>query len=168
MNRKTLLIIVAAVVVILLWPLADRSLSLYSQATTTITNEIIPYDETLNFEDCYGEYIHVTYDTHIVNRVTIDAEGRPHLRIHYNLNNLKAIGLETGTVYTGNETENITLNRITIDELLTGAGEPPWEFILRFVSKGQGQGSAPNFITHETVISLSTQTVQRPARSIEP
>ena len=49
---------------------------------------------------------------HTVNSVTIDAEGRPHLRLHYNLTNLKAIGLTTGTVYTGNETSNIAANGI--------------------------------------------------------
>jgi hypothetical protein len=83
--------------------------SVFAEATTVITNERIHVDEVLTgdvFEACWGEGIHVTYDSHHINRVTIDAEGRPHLSYHQNLSNLKAIGLETGTNYTGNQPEN--------------------------------------------------------------
>ena len=146
MNRKTFLIIAAAIAVVLLWPLADRSMLVYAQAKPVVTVEKGTFDEIIPEMICFNEDIHATYKWQTISRVTFDANGRPHLGLHTNFSNVKAIGLVTGTIYTGSLAENWTANGADFDL----NGEPPWVVTITYTTTGQGRGSAPNFTIKAT------------------
>ena len=141
MNKKTWIIIAAAVAAVLLWPLVDRSMLVYGQAKPVVTVEKGTFDETIPDMICFNEDIHATYRWNTISRVTFDSNGKPHLGLHINFSNVKAIGLVTGTIYTGGNAENWTANGADFDL----NGEPPWVVMINYVAMGQGRGSAPNF-----------------------
>jgi hypothetical protein len=140
MNRKTYSIIAAAIAVILLWPLADRSMSLFAQATTVITNERIPFEGILYGGDCIGEDLSLSFIPHFVTHTTIDPNRILHLKIRYNLSSFKAEGVTTGIKYQGSE----NLNQVYVGSA-DQFSEPPWEMTFNYTTTTIGQGSAPNF-----------------------
>ena len=165
MNKKTWIIIAAAIVAVLLWPLTDRSMSACAQTKPVITIEKGTFDEDIPDMICINEDIHATYNWNSISRVTFNANGKPHLGLHVNFSNVKAIGLETGTIYTGSYAENWTANRADFDLI----GEPPWVVTINFVSNGLGRGSAPNFHlkgTDRTTVNANGETTNELHRFI--
>lgn len=128
MNRKRWIIILLAVATVLLWPLADRSMSVFAQATTTMTNERIPM-EFDQFSDCLQEDTHVSFVNHLINKITFDPNGGVHFKFHANASNLKVVGLTTGRTAVGSQNAN---------QVFEGSvsGEPPWEFTYVQTVKG--------------------------------
>ena len=161
MNRKTPFIVAAAIAVFLLWPIADRSMLLYGQAKPVVTVEKGTFDGEME-NPCSGEVLEISYKWQIINRFTFDANGRPHLGFHLVWSNMKAIGKDTGIIYTGVGIVNTTANGAELDPDGNPLnGEPPWEYTTVGLGKGQSQGSAPNFnirITYHITVNANGET----------
>ena len=81
----------------------------FGQATTTTTNETIPFTSTLP-NPCNGDLVTFQGDMHVTNTVTTDAGGGFHLKTHVNYQNVTGAGVPTGNTYNVRTTSNETLN----------------------------------------------------------
>ena len=81
----------------------------YGQATTTTTNETIPFTSTLP-NTCNGDLVTFQGNMHVTNTVTTDSGGGFHLKTHVNYQNVTGTGSPSGNTYNVRTTSNETLN----------------------------------------------------------
>jgi hypothetical protein len=79
------------------------------QATTTTTNENIPFTSTLA-NLCNGDQVTFSGTMHVTNTVTYDASGGIHLRTHVNYQDVSGTGTPSGNSYRVGTVSNETLN----------------------------------------------------------
>lgn len=93
----------------LFFALAHSAAPAYGQATTTQTNETIPFTSTLP-NPCNGDLVTFQGNLHAINRVTFDASGGYHLKTHVNYQNVSGTGVPSGNAYNVRTTTNETVN----------------------------------------------------------
>jgi hypothetical protein len=81
----------------------------FGQATTTTTNETIPFTSTLP-NPCNGDLVTFQGNMQVTNTVTTDAGGGYHLKTHVNYQNVTGTGTPSGNTYNVRTTSNETLN----------------------------------------------------------
>jgi hypothetical protein len=81
----------------------------FGQATTTTTNEEIPFTGSLP-NPCNGDVVTFQGTMHVVNTVTTDAGGGFHLKTHVNYQDVSGTGSPSGANYNVRTTSNETLN----------------------------------------------------------
>jgi hypothetical protein len=78
--------------------LAGAGTEAFGQATTTTTNENIPFTSII-FNQCNGDTVTFSGTLHIVNTLTTDADGGTHLKTHTNYQDVTGTGLPSGINY---------------------------------------------------------------------
>lgn len=81
----------------------------YGQATTTTTNENIPFTSTL-FNPCNGDQVTFQGTMHVTNTMTTDSSGGTHLKTHVNYQDVSGTGAPSGLNYRVGTTTNETTN----------------------------------------------------------
>ncbi|MCA1622162.1 MAG: hypothetical protein LC795_23400 [Acidobacteria bacterium] len=112
----------------------------YGQATTTTTNETIPFTSTLT-NPCNGDLVTFQGNIHVTNHATTDSSGGFHLKTHANYQNVSGTGSPSGLNYRVGTVSNETLNDpdgsqaemtvIQTIKLITQG--PALNFFIRFV-----------------------------------
>ncbi|HEY0170717.1 MAG TPA: hypothetical protein VGB98_06815, partial [Pyrinomonadaceae bacterium] len=93
----------------LFFALAYSAAPAYGQATTTQTNETIPFTSTLP-NPCNGDLVTFQGNMHVTNHVTNDSGGGFHLKSHVNYQNVSGTGAPSGLNYRVGTTSNETIN----------------------------------------------------------
>jgi hypothetical protein len=81
----------------------------FGQATTTTTNETIPFTSTLP-NPCNGDLVTFQGNMHVTNHVTTDSSGGTHVTSHMNYQGVSGTGTPSGLNYRVGTTQNQTLN----------------------------------------------------------
>ena len=81
----------------------------FAQATTTTTNETIPFASTL-FNPCNGDTVTFSGNLHVVNTMTTDASGGTHLKTHINYQDVTGTGYPSGLTYNVRTVSNEVVN----------------------------------------------------------
>lgn len=81
----------------------------FGQATTTTTNETVPFAGTMP-NPCNGDAVTFQGTLHIANHITNDPSGGSHLRTHVNYQNVTGTGTPSGATYNVRTTANETRN----------------------------------------------------------
>ena len=108
------------------------------------SNTTIPIPaNTLIFDKCTGELVHVAGTIHLVTQLTEDAASGAHLEMHFNVEDVSGIGLTTGTQYRGvhNETHNSNASE-------SGASEVTTRIDIKLIS----EGSSDNLVIRDALI----------------
>ncbi|MFL6254452.1 MAG: hypothetical protein ACJ74T_05495, partial [Pyrinomonadaceae bacterium] len=79
------------------------------QATTTTTNENIPFTSTIT-NPCNADQVTFSGTMHVTNTVTNDASGGFHLKSHVNYQDVSGTGTPSGNSYRVGTVSNETLN----------------------------------------------------------
>ncbi len=130
----------AALFALLFTAFAGAGSEALGQATTTTTNETVPFTSSL-FNPCNGDTVTFSGNLHVVNTMTTDASGGTHLKTHINYQNVTGTGVPSGITYNvrtvSNEVTNdadgpqSTATVISIVKLV--AHGPALDFFLRNV-----------------------------------
>ena len=110
----------------------------YGQATTTTTNENIPFTSTLT-NPCNNDQVMFQGTMHVTNTMTTDASGGTHLKTHVNYQDVSGTGAPSGLTYQVRTTRNETDN---------DNDGPQSETTIVQTVKLVSQGSAPNYFLH--------------------
>ncbi|MET0646834.1 MAG: hypothetical protein ABW208_09455 [Pyrinomonadaceae bacterium] len=110
------------------------------QATTTTTNETVPFTSTL-FNQCNGDMVTFSGNMHVVNTMTTDASGGTHLKTHTNYQNVTGTGSPSGISYNVRTVSNEVINdndgpqstATVISTVKLIAHGPALDFYLRIV-----------------------------------
>ena len=116
-----------------------------SQATTTTTNETIPFTSTLP-NPCNSDLVAFQGNIHVVNTVTTDASGGFHLKTHVNYQNVTGTGTPSGYNYRVGTTTNETLNDNDAGQLETTVIQT-----VKLNSQGPALNYFVRFVFHITV-----------------
>ena len=81
----------------------------FGQATTTTTNEDIPFTSSL-FNQCNGDTVTFSGTLHVVNTMTTDAGGGTHLKTHSNYQDVTGTGVPSGITYLVRTVSNEVVN----------------------------------------------------------
>jgi hypothetical protein len=81
----------------------------FGQATTTTTNEDIPFTNTL-LNQCNGDTVTFSGSLHVVNTMTTDASGGTHLKTHVNYQDVTGTGAPSGINYRVGTVSNEVIN----------------------------------------------------------
>ena len=140
MNKKTWIIIAAVFAAVLLWPLANPSMSVYGQAkpVVTVVKNSVPFPF---FDYCANnEMLDLNFTWHEIFTFVPNANGGVHIKYHSSLSKFEGVGTITGTKWQGNRTVNDT------NTSFTTTTPPPWELTYIETFKGESQGSAANIL----------------------
>lgn len=99
----------AALFALLFMAFAGAGSPALGQATTTTTNENIPFTSTIA-NPCNGDQVTFSGTMHVTNHVTNDASGGFHLRMHVNYQDVSGTGTPSGNNYRVGTVSNETLN----------------------------------------------------------
>ncbi len=110
----------------------------YGQATTTQTNETIPFTET-RLNPCNGDMVTFQGNMHVTSHVTTNSSGGFHLKTHVNYQNVTGTGTPSGLTYNVRTTTNETVN---------DNDGPQYETTLIQNVKLITQGPALNYFAH--------------------
>ena len=77
----------------------------FGQATTTTTNETVPFTSTV-LNPCTGDQVTFQGNIHISNSLTTDSSGGTHLKTHINYQNVSGTGVPSGLSYNFRTTTN--------------------------------------------------------------
>ena len=99
----------AALIAALSVAIAFAGTPAFGQATTTTTNETIPFTNTL-FNQCNGDQVTFSGNLHITNTMTTDANGGTHLKTHINYQNVTGTGTPSGSNYRVGTVSNEVIN----------------------------------------------------------
>jgi hypothetical protein len=81
----------------------------FGQATTTTTNETIPFTSTM-LNPCNADQVTFQGNMHVTNQFTTDSSGGTHLKTHVNYQDVSGTGTPSGINYRVGTTTNETLN----------------------------------------------------------
>lgn len=110
----------------------------FGQATTTTTNETVPFTSTL-LNPCNADQVTFQGNMHVTNSYTTDSGGGTHLKTHVNYQNVSGTGTPSGLNYNVRTTTNETTN---------DNNGPQSETTIITTIKLISQGSAPNYFLH--------------------
>ncbi|HYG79551.1 MAG TPA: hypothetical protein VD861_04145 [Pyrinomonadaceae bacterium] len=117
----------------------------FGQATTTTTNETIPFTSTL-LNPCTGDLVTFQGNMHVTQHFTTDSGGGTHLKTHVNYQDVSGTGAPSGLNYTVRTTTNTMEN---------DSDGPQSEVTMISTVKLISQGSALNYflrlVFHVTV-----------------
>lgn len=130
----------AALFALLFTAFAGAAAPAFGQATTTTTNETIPFSSTL-FNPCNGDTVTFSGTLHVVNTLTTDAGGGTHLKTHMNYQNVTGTGVPSGITYqvrtvtneVANDADGPQSNTTVISTVKLNAQGPALNFYLRTV-----------------------------------
>jgi hypothetical protein len=112
----------------------------FAQATTTTTNETVPFTSTL-FNPCNGDTVTFSGNMHVTNTMTTDADGGTHLRTHINYQDVTGTGVPSGITYkvrtvtneVSNDNDGPQYEATVISTVKLIAHGPALDFYLRTV-----------------------------------
>ena len=81
----------------------------FGQATTTTTNETIPFTGNI-INPCNGDTVTFSGTLHVVNTMTTNASGGTHLKTHINYQNVTGTGSPSGINYRVGTVSNDVVN----------------------------------------------------------
>lgn len=99
----------AALFAILFAAFAGAGTEAFGQATTTTTNEDIPFTSSA-FNPCNGDQVTFSGTMHVVNTMTTDADGGTHLKTHSNYQDVTGTGTPSGVTYQVRTVSNEVVN----------------------------------------------------------
>lgn len=99
----------AALIAALFVVFAASGTPAFGQATTTTTNETIPFTSTV-LNPCNGDQVTFQGNMHVTNTLTTDSGGGTHLKTHVNYQNVSGTGAPSGLSYTVRTTTNESIN----------------------------------------------------------
>lgn len=119
---------------------AFASAPAFAQATTTTTNEDIPFTSSV-FNQCNGDNVTFSGTMHVVNTLTTDADGGTHLKTHTNYQDVTGTGTPSGITYrvksvsneVVNDNDGPQYNATVISTLRLNAQGPALNYFLRIV-----------------------------------
>lgn len=123
----------------------------FGQATTTTTNETVPFTSTL-LNPCNADLVAFQGEMHITNHYTTDTSGGTHLKTHVNYQNVTGTGAPSGLNY------NV---RTTTNEVVNDNDGPQSESTIISTVKLITQGPALNYflrIVFHVTINANGQT----------
>lgn len=151
----------AALFAILFAAFAGAGTEAFGQATTTTTNEDIPFNSSLT-NTCNGDMVTFSGTLHVVNTYTVDASGGTHLKTHTNYQDVTGTGTPSGLTY------NV---RTVSNEVVNDNDGPQSEATVISTVKLISQGPALNFflrvVMHVTVNANGETTSEVQEVSIE-
>src|SRR5215211_1504646 len=106
----------------------------FAQATTTTTNENIPFTDT-RANTCNLDLVTFQGTMHVTNTVTTDVGGGFHLKTHVNYQDVSGTGAPSGLTYRVGTTTN---------EVVNDSSSPQYEMTIIQTVKLISQGAAPN------------------------
>ena len=112
----------------------------FGQASTTTTNETVPFTSSL-FNPCNGDTVTFSGNFHVTNTMTVDASGGTHLKTHTNYQNVTGTGTPSGVTYNvrtvtnevTNDSDSPQSNATVISTVKLTAQGPSLDFYLRVV-----------------------------------
>lgn len=112
----------------------------FGQATTTTTNETVPFTSSI-FNQCNGDTVTFSGNLHVVNTMTTDGSGGTHLKTHTNYQNVTGTGTPSGITYrvktvtneVVNDSDGPQLNATVISTVKLNAQGPALNYFLRIV-----------------------------------
>ena len=110
----------------------------FGQASTTTTNETIPFTSTV-LNPCTSDQVTFQGNMHVTNTLTTDSNGGTHLKTHVNYQNVSGTGTPSGLNYNVRTTSSETTNDNDGQQ-----SEATIISTVRLIS----QGSAPNYFLH--------------------
>lgn len=130
----------AALFALLFTAFAGAGTTARGQATTTTTNETIPFTSTLT-NLCNGDQVTFQGNMHLTNHVTFDAGGGFHLKTHVNYQNVSATGTPSGATYqvrtvsneTTNDSDGAQSEMTVIQTVKLIAQGPALDYFIKFV-----------------------------------
>ena len=128
-----------------LFALCAAATNASAQATTTTTNETIPFTNTLP-NPCNGDLITFQGNLHFTNTVTTDAAGGFHLKTHVNYQNASGTGTPSGVTYRVGTVSNETLNDSDTSQTETTVIQT-----VKLVAQGPALDYFTQFVFHVTV-----------------
>jgi hypothetical protein len=117
----------------------------FGQATTTTTNENIPFTSTLT-NLCNGDQVTFSGTMHVTNQVTNDASGGFHLKTHVNYQDVSGTGTPSGNSYRVGTVSNETLN-----DPDGGQSEMTVIQTVKLITQGPSLNYFVHFVFHVTV-----------------
>jgi hypothetical protein len=99
----------ATLFTLLLTAFAGAGHEAFGQATTTTTNENIPFTSNM-LNPCNGDSVTFSGTLHIVNTLTIDGSGGTHLKTHTNYQDVTGTGAPSGITYRVGTVSNEIIN----------------------------------------------------------
>ncbi len=99
----------AALCALLFAVFAGAGTEAFGQATTTTTNEDIPFTGSA-FNPCNGDQVTFSGTLHVVNTMTTDASGGTHLKTHSNYQDVTGTGAPSGVTYQVRTVSNEVVN----------------------------------------------------------
>jgi hypothetical protein len=99
----------AALFAMLFMAYAGAATPARAQATTTTTNENVPFTNSL-FNPCNGDQVTFSGTLHVVNSMTTDASGGTHLKTHLNYQDVTGTGAPSGITYRVRTVTNEVVN----------------------------------------------------------
>jgi hypothetical protein len=132
---------------ILLGGFALTLISITTASAAVVSNTIVPIPaNTVIFDSCTGEGVHVTGSIHAVTVATVDADGGTHTDFHFNVQGVSGVGLVTGTQYRGIHTETHSSN----------SDEPtPSEITTRIDIKLISEGDSSNLTIRDVLLHVT-------------
>lgn len=128
----------AALIAALFVAFAASGTPAFGQATTTTTNETVPFTSTL-LNPCTADQVTFQGNIHVTNHMTIDSGGGTHLKTHINFQNVSGTGIPSGRNYTFRTTRN---------EVINDNDGPQSEATIVTTARIISQGSALNYFMH--------------------
>lgn len=99
----------AALFALLFTALVGAGHEAFGQATTTTTNETIPFTGNA-FNPCNGDQVTFSGNLHVVNTMTTNASGGTHLKTHINYQSVTGTGIPSGITYNVRTVTNEVVN----------------------------------------------------------
>ena len=87
---------------------------------TGAVSEQFPVNFIIEPTDCTTEALEVTGTIHTVNHFTVQPDGTYHVNSHFNFQNAKAVGLESGTTYVIPVSGGAVENFVQSGQIVTG------------------------------------------------
>ena len=139
MNYQTITPRVCAALCALLFT-AFAAHDAFAQASTTTTNETVPFTSTL-FNPCNNDTVTFSGNMHVTNTLTVDGSGGTHLKTHTNYQNVTGTGTPSGITYNvrtvsnevTNDNDGPQYNATVISTVKLTAQGPALDFYLRVV-----------------------------------
>lgn len=99
----------AALIAALFVAFASSGTPAFGQASTTTTNETIPFTSTL-LNPCTSDQVTFQGNMHVTNTFTTDSGGGTHLKTHVNYQDVSGTGAPSGLSYNVRTTTNESVN----------------------------------------------------------
>ena len=116
-----------------------------ADATPTTSSTTVPFISE-KYNSCSNELVVLSGEEHILLHSTVDTSGGLHFTIEMNIDQVRGLGLSSGTSYVGTSASSDTGHNIIGRGSFVGPAEMTATNEFNMISKG----AQPNFLAHLT------------------